>query len=53
MCIRDSIYSDVTAASDGTADISLNIDITPNLKGKATLGSDGDSGIGLFYEKDY
>lgn len=51
--ISENVYSDVTAASDGTADVSLNIDLTPNLKGKATLGSDGDTGIGIFFEKDY
>ena len=45
--------ADVTAASDGTGEISLNLDLTPSLKGKATLGSDGDSGIGIFFERDY
>lgn len=51
--ISENVYSDVTAASDGSADVSLNIDLTPNLKGRATLGSDGDTGIGIFFEKDY
>jgi translocation and assembly module TamB len=50
--LSDNVYTDVTAASDGTGEVSLNIDITPNLKGKATLGSDGNSGIGLFFEMD-
>jgi len=51
--LSDNVYTDVTAASDGTGEVSLNIDITPNLKGKATLGSDGNSSVGIFYEKDY
>lgn len=51
--LSDNLYTDVTAASDGTGEVSLNLDITPNLRGKATLGSDGDSGIGIFYERDY
>ena len=51
--ISDNVYTDVTAASDGSGEISLNLDITKHLKGKATLGSDGNSGIGLFFEKDY
>lgn len=51
--ISDNVYTDVTAASDGTGEVSLNIDITDSLIGKATLGSDGDSSIGLFFEKDY
>ncbi|KIN71797.1 translocation/assembly module TamB domain-containing protein [Sulfitobacter guttiformis] len=51
--LTDNVYTDVTAASDGTGEVSLNIDLTESLKGKATLGSDGNSAIGLFYEKDY
>jgi translocation and assembly module TamB len=51
--LTDNVYTDVTAASDGTGEVSLNIDLTPNLKGKATLGSDGDSSFGIFFEKDY
>jgi len=51
--LSENVYTDVTAASDGTGEVSLNIDITPNLTGKATLGSDGESSLGLFFEKDY
>ncbi|WP_241461340.1 translocation/assembly module TamB domain-containing protein [Sulfitobacter noctilucicola] len=51
--LSENVYTDVTAASDGTGEISLNLDITPNLTGKATLESDGNSGIGIFFEKDY
>ncbi len=51
--ISENVYTDITAASDGSGEVSLNLDITKHLKGKATLGSDGNSGIGIFYEKDY
>ena len=51
--LSEKVYTDAAAASDGTGEVSLNIDITPNLKGKAVLGSDGNTGIGLFFEKDY
>ena len=51
--ISDNVYTDVTAASDGTGEVSLNLDLTPNLTAKGRLGSDGDTGIGLFFEKDY
>ena len=51
--ISDNVYTDVTAASDGTGEVSLNIDLTPNLTGKLTLESDGDSSIGIYFEKDY
>ena len=51
--LSENVYTDVTAASDGTGEVSLNLDITSDLKAKATLGSDGDSGIGIYFERDY
>ncbi len=51
--VTDNIYTDVTAASDGTGEVSLNIDLTTSIKGRATLESDGNSSVGLFFEKDY
>ncbi len=51
--ISENVYTDVTAASDGTGEVSLNLDLTPNLTARGTLGSDGDSRLGIFYEKDY
>ena len=51
--ISENVYTDVTAASDGTADVSINLDLTKSLRAKGTVGSDGDTGIGLFFQKDY
>lgn len=51
--ISDNVYTDVTAASDGTGEVSLNLDITPNLTGKATVETGGNSSLGVFFERDY
>ncbi|MEM9576525.1 MAG: translocation/assembly module TamB domain-containing protein [Pseudomonadota bacterium] len=51
--ITDTIYTDVTTNNEKGTDISLNIDLTSDLKGKATVAQDGDSSIGLFFERDY
>ena len=51
--IRDNVYLGVEAGSGGTTKGTINLDITPNLKAKGSIGADGDSGAGLFYEKDY
>lgn len=51
--ISENVYTDVTANSDGTGEVSLNLDLTPNLTARGRLGSNGDSGIGIFFEKDY
>ncbi|WOC15901.1 translocation/assembly module TamB domain-containing protein [Pseudochrobactrum sp. MP213Fo] len=51
--IRDNIYLGVEASGvDGTKG-TINMDITRNLKAKGSVGSNGDSGMGVFYEKDY
>ncbi|MEJ1119142.1 translocation/assembly module TamB domain-containing protein [Phyllobacterium sp. CCNWLW109] len=51
--IRDNIYLGVEAGAGGNTKGTINLDITPNLKAKGAVGSDGDSGAGLFFEKDY
>lgn len=51
--ISENIYTDVTIGSDGTSEINLNLDLTPSLTAKGRVGSDGDTGIGLFLERDY
>ncbi|PSH66764.1 translocation and assembly module protein TamB [Phyllobacterium brassicacearum] len=51
--IRDNVYLGVEAGAAGKTKGTINLDITPNLKAKGSVGSDGDSGGGLFFEKDY
>lgn len=51
--IQDNIYLGVEAGAGGTARGTINLDITEDLKAKGSLGSDGDSSVGIFYEKDY
>ncbi|EPX79475.1 translocation/assembly module TamB domain-containing protein [Litoreibacter arenae] len=51
--ISDNIYTDVTVKSTGETQINLNLEVTPNVKVRGRLGSDGNTGVGLFYERDY
>ncbi|MGR3650782.1 MAG: translocation/assembly module TamB domain-containing protein [Roseovarius sp.] len=51
--ISDNIYTEVTADSAGRKHINLNLDVTRNLTAKGSASNDGDTGIGLFFEKDY
>ncbi|UXN65492.1 translocation/assembly module TamB domain-containing protein [Phyllobacterium sp. A18/5-2] len=51
--IRDNVYLGVEAGAAGKTKGTINLDITPSLKAKGSIGSDGDSGAGLFFEKDY
>lgn len=51
--IRDNIYLGVEAGAGGATRGTVNLDITKNLKAKGAVASDGDSSLGVFYEKDY
>jgi translocation and assembly module TamB len=51
--LSENLYSDVAVDSGGKTEINLNLDITPNLTARGSVGSDGNSGIGIFFEKDY
>ncbi|UXN04825.1 translocation/assembly module TamB domain-containing protein [Bartonella sp. HY406] len=51
--IRDNIYLGVEAGSGGDTKGTINLDITKNLKAKGAVGSDANSSVGVFYEKDY
>lgn len=51
--IQENIYLGVEAGAKGTARGTINLDITENLKAKGSVGSDGDSSAGVFFEKDY
>jgi translocation and assembly module TamB len=51
--IQENIYLGVEAGAGGTAKGTVNLDISENLKAKGSIGSDGDSSVGVFFEKDY
>ncbi|WP_323766026.1 translocation/assembly module TamB domain-containing protein [Marinovum sp.] len=51
--ISERVYTDVTVSSDGTSEINLNLDLTDDITVRGRLGSDGDTGLGIFYERDY
>lgn len=51
--IEDNIYLGVEAGAGGTTRGTINLDITPSLKAKGSVASDGNSSLGLFFERDY
>jgi translocation and assembly module TamB len=51
--IRDNVYLGVQAGSGGSSEITIDLDITENLKARGAAGADGDTSLGLFYERDY
>jgi translocation and assembly module TamB len=51
--ISEKVYTEVTADSAGKQRINLNLDLTGSLTVKGGASNDGDSGIGIFFERDY
>lgn len=49
--INDNVYLGVQAGKKTEA--TINLDITDNIKARGTVSSEGDTGLGIFLEKDY
>lgn len=51
--LGQNLYSEVTVGQDGKTQIDLNLDLTDSITLRGSAGSDGNTGIGVFLEKDY
>lgn len=51
--ISENIYTDVVVDTQGRTEINLNLTVSPNITARGRLGSEGDTGLGVFYERDY
>jgi translocation and assembly module TamB len=51
--ISENVYTDVTVDSQGQTEINLNLDVTPSFTVRGSVGDDGNTGVGLFFEKNY
>jgi translocation and assembly module TamB len=51
--IQENIYLGVEAGAKGSTRGTINLDITEDLKARGSVGSDGNSSLGVFFEKDY
>lgn len=51
--ISENVYSEVTADSEGKQEINLNLDISDSVTLKGSVTNEGNTGIGVFFERDY
>ena len=51
--ISDNVYSEVTADSEGKQEINLNLDVSRTVTIKGRVNNEGNTGIGIYFEKDY
>lgn len=48
-----NLYSDVSVDADGRSRINLNLDVNQAVTARGSVASDGESTLGVFYERDY
>ncbi|SIO23251.1 autotransporter secretion inner membrane protein TamB [Rhodovulum sp. ES.010] len=51
--LTENVYSEVTVDEEGKSQINLNLDVIRNVTIKGSVDDAGDTGIGIFYERDY
>lgn len=51
--ISETVYTGVGVTSDGRGEVTINLDLTPSVTLRGRADTEGGSGIGLFFERDY
>ncbi|MEQ8656096.1 MAG: translocation/assembly module TamB domain-containing protein [Hyphomicrobiales bacterium] len=51
--VQENIYVGVEASTGGQARTTINLDITEDLTARGSVSSDGESSLGIFFERDY
>jgi translocation and assembly module TamB len=51
--INENVYLDVQTDSSGVSQAEVSLDINDRLTARGSVGSDGNSTIGIFFERDY
>ncbi|MBM7068724.1 translocation/assembly module TamB domain-containing protein [Actibacterium sp. 188UL27-1] len=51
--VSENIYTDVTTSSSGEAEVNLKVDLTDTVTITGTAESDGNTSVGIFFERDY
>ncbi len=50
---RTTSITDVTVGSGGTTQLNLNLDVSPSVTVRGSADSKGNTGFGVFVERDY
>ena len=51
--LTEQIYTDVEVSPEGSAEVSINIDLSPSVTARGRIDNEGRAGVGLFFERDY
>ncbi|MFW8635533.1 translocation/assembly module TamB domain-containing protein [Cribrihabitans pelagius] len=51
--VAENAYTDFNVNTRGDSELSINLDVTGSVTVKGTVDSEGETGIGLFFKRDY
>lgn len=51
--INENLYTETEVTSAGETTLSINLDLTDNIRAKGSVDTTGSTGLGVFFEKDY
>ncbi|WP_010138777.1 translocation/assembly module TamB domain-containing protein [Oceanicola sp. S124] len=51
--LNENLYTETEITGEGETNLSINLDLTDNIRAKGSVDSGGGTGIGVFFEKDY
>ncbi|NVO57131.1 translocation/assembly module TamB domain-containing protein [Rhodobacteraceae bacterium B1Z28] len=51
--LSDNLYTDFTVNTEGDTEVNLNLDVTDNFTVRGTVDGRGETGVGIFFERDY
>ena len=51
--LSENVYTGLEVDDQGQSQINLNLDLTDSVTVRARTGSSGDTGLGIFFERDY
>ncbi|MEE4120484.1 MAG: translocation/assembly module TamB domain-containing protein [Paracoccaceae bacterium] len=51
--LSENIYTDVTTSSGGETEVNIKIDITDDVTVQGSADNEGETSIGIFYQRDY
>lgn len=51
--LSDNLYTDFTVNTEGDTEVNLSLDVTDSFTVRGTVDGKGETGIGIFFERDY
>lgn len=51
--LGENLYTDVTVSAVGETELNLNLDVSKSVTVKGSVTNEGESSVGIFYERDY